>query len=235
MDGQDLPGPEFDDGDGDGSVTAMISLPAWAMPMPRWCMRPGPADADFAAFADVVVAQPVVAGRGAGGPGLRPGAVGLARGLPLHCAVRAVLVVVPAEDVELRLEKAGQGGGGRLCGEPAFLGLVEPFDLALGLGVERMPVLLGDAQGGQQVLEGVAAAAEAGGAGAPVAGQGRRGQPVSVASLQERVDDDFAGDRGMGAAAQQVAGVVVEPVDDLGAGPAAGAQWVKSDCQHSLG
>jgi len=48
------------------------------------------------------------------------------------------------------------------------LGLVESLDLALGLGVVRAAVLLGDAEGGQQVLEGVAAAAEASGADAPV-------------------------------------------------------------------
>jgi hypothetical protein len=85
-----------------------------------------------------------------------------------------------------------------------------------------MPGLLGDAEGGQQVLEGVAAAAEAGGAGAPVVRERRRGQPVSVAGLQERVDDDLAGDRGVGAAAQQVAGMAVKPVNDLRAGPAGG-------------
>ena len=104
--------------------------------------------------------------------------------------------------------------------EPAFLGLVEPFDLALGLGVERVAVLLGDAEGGQQVLEGVPAAAEAGGADAPVVRQGRGGQPVSAAGLQERVDHDLPGDRGMDAAAEQVARVVVEPVDDLRVRPA---------------
>ena len=61
----------------------------------------GPADADLAAFVDVVVAQPVIAGRGAGGPGLGPGPVGLPGGAALHCAVGPVLVVVPAEGVEL--------------------------------------------------------------------------------------------------------------------------------------
>ena len=150
----------------------------------------GAADADLAAGVDVVVAQPVVAVRGGGGPGFGPGPVGLARGGALHCPAGAVLVVVLAEGVELGLE-AGQGGGGRLRGQPAFLGLVEPFDLALGLGVEGVAVLLGDAQGGQQVLEGVPAAAEAGGVDAPVVGEGRGGQPVGVAGLQERVDDDL--------------------------------------------
>jgi hypothetical protein len=92
---------------------------------------------------------------------------------------------------------------------------------ALGLGVEGVAVLLGDAEGGEEVLECAAAAAEAGGVNAPVVRERRRGQPVGVAGLQERVDDDFAGDRGPGAAAQQVTGVVVEPVDDLRVGAAA--------------
>jgi hypothetical protein len=51
-------------------------------------------------------------------------------------------------------------------GEPAFL--VAPLDFPLGLGVEGVAVLLGDAEGGQQVLEGVPAAAETGGVDAPV-------------------------------------------------------------------
>ena len=40
---------------------------------------------------------------------------------------------------------AGGGSGG----EPAFEGLVEAFDFALGLGVAGVAVLLGDAQGGE--------------------------------------------------------------------------------------
>jgi hypothetical protein len=111
-------------------------------------------------------------------------------------------------------------GGGWLLGQPAFLGLVEPFGLALGLGVVRVAVLLGDAQGGEEVPEGVPAAAGTGGVDAPVVGEGRCGQPVGVAGLQERVDDGFAGDRGPGAAAQQVAGVIIKPVDDLRFGSA---------------
>jgi hypothetical protein len=51
--------------------------------------------------------------------------------------------------------------------------------------------------------------------------QGRCGQAIGVAGLQERVDDDGAGDRGVRAAGQQVAGEVTEPVDDLRAGAAA--------------
>jgi hypothetical protein len=47
-----------------------------------------------------------------------------------------------------------------LRGEPALQGLVEAFDLALGLGMVGMAVLLGDAEVGEQVFEAVAAAGE---------------------------------------------------------------------------
>jgi hypothetical protein len=184
--------------------------------------------------ADMVVAQPADAAGRPGGRGFGQGPVGLAGSGALHCPVRAVLVVVLAEGVELVLQ-AGQGGGGRLPVQPAFLGLVEPLDLALGLRVKRSAVLLRDGEGCEQVLEGVPPAAGPGGADATVAGERRGGQPVGVAGLQERVDDDFAGDRRVGAGCQQVAGVVVEPVDDLGVGSAGQGPVGEPGCQHSFG
>jgi hypothetical protein len=51
-----------------------------------------------------------------------------------------VLVVVLAEGVELTLQ-VRHGGGGRLAGQPAFLGLVESPGLALGLGRFGLPFL----------------------------------------------------------------------------------------------
>ena len=69
------------------------------------------------------------------------------------------LVVDALEAVELGLQVV-QGGGGGLSGEPALQGLVETFDLALGLRMVGMAVFLGDAQVGEQVLEAVAAAGE---------------------------------------------------------------------------
>jgi hypothetical protein len=54
----------------------------------------------------------------------------------------------------------GHGGGCWLRGEPALQSLVEAFDLALGLGMAGMAVLLGDAEAGQQVFEAVAATGE---------------------------------------------------------------------------
>jgi hypothetical protein len=50
-----------------------------------------------------------------------------------------------------------------LSGEPAFLGLVEALDLALGLRMVGVAVFLDDAEAGEQVFEAVAAAGEAGG------------------------------------------------------------------------
>ena len=96
---------------------------------------------------------------------------------------------------------------------------MEPFDLALGLRVAGAAVLLGDAEQREQVLEGVAAATESGGVDAAVVGQRRGREPVLVGDGGGSVDDDqVAGDRGVGGAAEQVAGVVIEPVQDLDIG-----------------
>jgi hypothetical protein len=54
-----------------------------------------------------------------------------------------MLVVVLAERVELVLQP-GWGAGGWSGGEPALQGLVESFDLALGLWVAGRAVLLLD-------------------------------------------------------------------------------------------
>ena len=178
----------------------------------------GSADADLAAVADVVVADPVVAGCSwAGRERFRGGLIGVGRGCPVVGAVGAVLVVVVPEPVESGLQ-IGQGAGGRLLSEPAFQGLVEAFDLALGLRVPGVPVLLRDAQERQEVFEGVAAAAEAGGVDAAVVGEGGRGCAVLVDGREEGGDDVVAGDRGVRGAGEQVAGVVVEPAQDLDVG-----------------
>jgi hypothetical protein len=55
----------------------------------------------------------------------------------LDCPVGAVLVVVLAEGAELGLQ-VRHGGGGRLLGRPAFLGLVESLDR--GSGLARMEI-----------------------------------------------------------------------------------------------
>ena len=45
------------------------------------------------------------------------------------------------------------------------------------------------------------------------------GIPVLAGGFGEGVDHDPGGDHGVGGAAQDVAGVVIEPGDDLGVGP----------------
>jgi hypothetical protein len=68
-------------------------------------------------------------------------------------------VVALAEGAEQGLQLVDVGGAGS-WGQPAFEGLVEAFDLALGLGVSGVTVFLGDAQTGRQALEVVVAVSE---------------------------------------------------------------------------
>ena len=68
-------------------------------------------------------------------------------------------VVDPAEGVELGWQLAEIVGPGSLD-QPAFEGLVEAFDFALGLGVSGVPVFLGDPEAGEQVFEFVVAVGE---------------------------------------------------------------------------
>ena len=105
-----------------------------------------PAVGDVVAQAEVArVARP--SGDRLGG---RP--VRLGRGGPADRPVRTLLVVGEAEGVELRLQL--DGAGHRWPGpEPALEGLMEALDLALGLGVSGCPVLLVDAEVGEEVLE----------------------------------------------------------------------------------
>ena len=59
-----------------------------------------------------------------------------------------------------------------MLSEPEFEGLMESFDLALGLRVVGVAVLLGDVQAGQEVFERVLSAGETGCVDAAVIGQG---------------------------------------------------------------
>lgn len=105
--------------------------------------------------------------------------------------------------------------------EPFFEGLVETFNLALGLGVAGTAVLLGDAQGRDEGFEGVASATSAGEAGGvdhAVVGERGGGQAVLLRGVQEGIDYDGSGDFGVGGEVEQVAGVVVDEVQDLHAG-----------------
>ena len=78
--------------------------------------------------------------------GFGAGRVGLGGGGAAQGAVRSGVVAEPGEPVQ-ELPEPGDGGGQGLGGQPAFEGLPEPFDLALGLRVVGLAVLLGDAQG----------------------------------------------------------------------------------------
>ena len=83
----------------------------------------------------------------------------------------------------------------------------------------RRPVLLADAQVGEQILEVVAASGEAGRVDRAVVGE-RGGRPaVGVTGRGERGHDVVAGDPPEGGDREQEAGMVVEPVEDLDPGP----------------
>jgi hypothetical protein len=89
------------------------------------------------------------------------------------------------------------------------------LDLALGLRMAGVTVLLRDTQGREQVLEAVLPADEAGGVDAAVVGQRGGREPVFVDVVAEAGQDVIAGDAAVGGAGQQQSGVVIEPVQDL--------------------
>ena len=115
--------------------------------------------------------------------------------------MRAAFVVVGPECVELLLQ-LGDGRGGCLSGQPSLEGLVEPFDLALGLRVVGCAVLLADVQDSEGVFERVAAAAVAGSVDAAVVGEGGRGRAVGLDCGEEGVHHDVAGHGAVGGAGQ---------------------------------
>jgi hypothetical protein len=136
----------------------------------------GAAKGHLASDVEPVVAQAVVAGGVAVArrERFRGCAVSVARGRAPERPVRAPLVVVRAELVELALQLAERSRG-RSRSQPALQRLVKALDLALGLGMSRRPVLLPDAEQRQEVFERVAAAAEASGVDAAVVCE-RRGR-----------------------------------------------------------
>ena len=119
-----------------------------------------------------------------------------------------------AERVELALQ-LGDAGGRWSGPEPALQGLVEAFGLALGLRVPRGSVLLANTEQREDVFERVATAGEPGCVDAAVIGQRARRRAVLLHHIKEHGDDVIAGDRLMSGAGEQVAGVVIEPVEDL--------------------
>ena len=115
---------------------------------------------EFAEFVDGVVADAQVCAGLAVGVGFGSGLVGVfGGGVAWVGAVGSLGVVDGGEGVEQGLQ-FGQGGRSWSGGEPAFEGLVEAFDFALGLWVVGVAVFLGDAQGGQEAFEVVVAVGE---------------------------------------------------------------------------
>ena len=144
--GQDLAGVAVDDGDGVGVDDHQDGLAGVADADAEVVHVSGAAQADLAVGVDMVEPDPEVAfDRGAGGDGFGSRGVGLRGGGPAEGPVWSAGVVGLGELVELGLETDKAGGGG-LSGEPPFQSLVEAFDLALGLRVVGVAVLLLDAE-----------------------------------------------------------------------------------------
>ena len=133
----------------------------------------------------------------------------------------AVVVVLLDEGVEKGLEVIDRGGLLRLCAEPLLHRLLEALDLALGLGVVGVPVLLDHPESAQLGLEAVAGAGallalgEPGREHHPVIGQRRGRNPVFCNGLPEGGQHDRTGDPVVGGDRECVAGAVVEPGQDL--------------------
>ena len=111
--------------------------------------------------------------------------------------------------------------GGGLAVEPFLEGLLEAFDFAAGGGVVGSGVLLGDVEAAEFVLEGVAAAfaaGEAGGVDHAVVGEGGGGDAVGGGGWRKLATTIGGGDAVVGGDGEGVAGVVVEPGEDLGVG-----------------
>ncbi len=201
------------------STMARIRRRAWATPSLRWRRRPARRRVKAPFLSVTVVAQAeVTPGAGAGRQRLRCRPVGLARGASADGPVRPLLVVGTAEGIELGLQ-LGEGARSGLLPEPALERLVEALDLALGLGMPGCSVPLADAEPGEQVLEGVVAAGEARGVDRAVVGERGRGVAMRLTRRAEGGHHVVAIDPVEGRAAEQVAGVVVEPGADLDLAP----------------
>ena len=81
-----------------------------------------------------------------------------------------------------------------------------------------MAVLLCDAEAGEQILKAVAATGKAGGIDRTIVSQGGLWRAVMIGRGQEGADHGLAGDPAVGAGGEQIAGVVIQPVDDLHTG-----------------
>ena len=178
------------------------------------------AQGDAPAFVDDVVANAVVSvvaavtGRRFGSP-----VIGDGGGTPLRQrAVRPFVVVVGNEALEQCLQFGDRGRLIGLGGEPALECLLEPLDFPAGGRVVGPGVLLRDAEAAKLRLEGVAsplAAGQARGEDHAVVGQRRRGNSVLGHGGAELSQHDRPADALVRAEPQGVAGVIVEPAQDL--------------------
>ena len=143
-------------------------------------MKPATAPQGYGALAvGDVIAEAEVASAGVRWHRLRCRPIRFARCPPTNRSMGPLLVIGSPEGVELGLEFC-KVDRRRPLAEPAFEGLVEALDLALGLRVGRRSVLLTDAEVGEEILEVVAAAGEARGVDRAVVGE--RGFGPAVAS-----------------------------------------------------
>ena len=117
------------------------------------------AQGEFAELVDGVVADAEVSIGVCGGLALGRGCRPVRGWCPAEGAVGSLGVVDDGEVVQQGLHCGDSGGAGSRR-QPAFEGLVEAFDFALGLGVFGVAVFLGDAQAGQQTFEVVVAVGE---------------------------------------------------------------------------
>jgi hypothetical protein len=112
---------------------------------------------------------------------------------------------------------------------------VEAFDLARGLRMVGMAVLLRDAQAGEQVLEAVVAAGETRGVNRPVVSEGRVRKPVGIGCGQEGGDHVLTADPWPSNGVRRYREWSSSQLMISTSMASASCQWVKSDCQHSLG
>ena len=151
----------------------------------------------------------------------------------------ALLVVVAAELVEAGLqlgEVTGQAVAAVLAAQPPLEGLLEPFDLAGGLGVIGAAGERADPGVTQPGFEQHLEAAQLAGEAQPVVRQHPGGQPPTLGGCTERGPRLLTGRFGHGPGAAGDTGVVIEDVEDLDQpGAAAITQSVESICHHSFG
>ena len=148
---------------------------------------------------------------------LRSGRVSLGGRSPPDRAVRPDLVVVGAERIELGLQLR-QRCCRILLGEVALERLVEPLDLAAGLGVIGPGVDVFDPQLVALELQGAASTSGSRGEHRTVIGQQRRREPLGRSGFVEARHHVGSLEHAKGIGAHQEPGVVIDRVQDLDVG-----------------